>query len=238
MTKNDNLTEILKSIDPAPMGFSAHVEQHNLAVVRRRIRGSHSPTPSPVRWRGLAIASSVLVGAASVVATLVVAPLPDGQPLPPPYSATPAANAVAVGATVDDFTVLASTSVGSTQYVIAEKNDIVQIGQLTNGSLDGWMSYSSTPPARDLIVAASGHSPGIDTIGIADVSGRVGESVASVTVITRNGLAIEAIVANGWFVAAWEGDDFSSKDTLGQSFVIELRDGTVKTIAGEAVPSF
>lgn len=156
-------------------------------------------------------------------------------------SQSSATNAVTVGSVVDKSTVLAQTSVGTMQYVIAEEGDVVRIGQIDTSEgteLLGWMSYSEKAAAEDSIVVSNGNSPEYGENGLADASGRVGSRVTGVDVVTSSGETVKAVIANGWFVAAWEGSDFTNEETMNQQYVIHLADGSSKTLSASDVATF
>jgi hypothetical protein len=147
--------------------------------------------------------------------------------------------AITVGAVVDDDSrVLAQTAVGDTQFVIAERDGQVRIGQATNGRMDGWSAFDDKTPAADSIVMSAGNSPDAGRDGIADTSGRIGADVVGLDVVTHDGDTVHAVVANGWFVAAWAGRDFQDRSQFGQTYVLHLADGSTKRIAYEDAPGF
>ncbi|CAL9474582.1 hypothetical protein SUDANB121_02922 [Nocardiopsis dassonvillei] len=146
------------------------------------------------------------------------------------------ATAVQVGSTTQDGTdVLATTSVGDHVFVLGRNGDDHRFSASLNGADPGesWEDFDGTlePGPDGIAVSGAGNFPDAAPGGVAMVHGSVGEDVTGVEVRTNGGESVTAEVADGYFIAAWEGDDFYDRDTLGAVFVLRSQGGGTSEVA-------
>lgn len=150
-------------------------------------------------------------------------------------SAGAGTTAIQVGSTTQDGTdVLATTSVGDHVFVLGRNGDDYRFSASLNGGDpgDGWEAFDGTlVPAPDgIAVSGAANFPDAAPGGIATVHGSVGEEITGVEIRTNAGEDVTAEVAHGYFIAAWEGDDFYDRDTMGAVFVLRSQDGGTSEI--------
>lgn len=214
---NDDLPErnLLRTIDPAathPVDEDSRLQ--NLLTVLDRIEPERRPARTlGLRGRlALAIPTGVLlVGAAVLVPVLTTTPPPT---MPTATSTAGAPTALLAGSvTRGGVTILAETTVGTSQFLLGQLGDDTRFGASFNGSDpdDNWETFGAAPPATEdaVTVASASNFPDAAPGGIATLTGRVGLQVTGLTVTTRDSGTVAAEISDGYFIAAWIGPEFS-----------------------------
>ncbi|WP_306368990.1 hypothetical protein [Nocardiopsis sp. CC223A] len=176
---------------------------------------------------GMALAGALAFGLTACAGGATSSPLAGGGTGTVP-------TAIQVGATTQDGTnIIASTSVGKHVFLLGRNGDDYRFSAFVDGDPgESWENFDGTlTPAPDgIALSGAGNFPDAALGGIATVHGSVGEEVTGVEIRTNGGDDVTAEVADGYFIAAWEGDDFYDRDTLGAVFVLRLKDGGTSEI--------
>lgn len=237
---NDDLPEreLLRSIDPATdRVVDEDARLHHLLTVLDRIDPATRPARRG-RLRGrlaLAIPTGLLlVGAA------VLVPVLTGTPSVAPPTATPTAEPAAPTAllagsvTPRGVTILAETTVGTSQFLLGRLGDVIRFGASFDGSDpdDNWETFGGPLPATDdaVTLSSAGSFPDAAPGGIATVSGRVGPRVAQLTFTTSESGTVTAEVSDGCYIAAWTGPEFSGPGITGPEVTVTYTDGSSRSL--------
>jgi hypothetical protein len=230
---------LLRHIDPAPPDITAERRAAHLQMVLRDVDRRASRRTAPrARWLVLPV---VLTAAAAVAVGVLLLPgtmtgIPPSGPSEGGGTAMP--DAITVGTTTPSGrTILAEASVGTTQILLGTKDGTVYSGASFDGSDPdaNWSSITgiASPRPDGATVLTAGNSSGRDADGVAYMGGRIGADVSAVTVTTDAGQEIEASVNldAGCYLAAWDGDDFTDRSTLGAVLTLHMRDGTTSEVS-------
>ncbi|MDP4333587.1 hypothetical protein Q7F20_09405 [Curtobacterium sp. A7_M15] len=130
--------------------------------------------------------------------------------------------------TEDGTTVLASTKVGDAVFALGKNAGQIRATTSIGGTVAGWETFGEPAEVRsdDFTVV----NPSNTAERFASVSGQVGADVRGVDYTTHDGETVTASVSSGYYIAAWEGEDFSDRESLDGSFTLHLADGTTKTV--------
>ncbi|CAL9474697.1 hypothetical protein SUDANB121_02924 [Nocardiopsis dassonvillei] len=231
---NDEFPEqdLLRMLDPAPREVPEAAQARNHRRVVEEITRSRARTRLPLPLPRLKIAIAAAACAVAVGALLTPQYALD---ILPPEGAVEQVEVITVGSVTDlGVHVIANVTVGDTQLLLGRKEDEYRFSASFDGSDpdDGWERFegSVTAPDDGLLLAGAGTFPDAGEEGLAHVYGPVGADVAELTVITQSGERVPAAIADGWFLAAWDGRDFYDAETLGSRFALTLRDGTTRTV--------
>ncbi|MWV48858.1 hypothetical protein GRS96_06150 [Rathayibacter sp. VKM Ac-2803] len=240
---NDDLPErdLLRSIDPAAgrsVGEDARL--HNLLTVLDRIEPERGPVRSlGLRGRlALAVPAGLLLVGAAVLVPVLTAPPPSA----PPAATQSAPTALLAGSvTPGGVTILAQTSVGTSQFLLGQLGDDIRFGASFDGSDpdDNWETFGSPAPvAPDTVTLTNpGNFPDAAPGGIATVTGQVGSDVAAVTFTPSGGAAVAAALSNGYYIAAWIGPEFSAAGIPEPDVTVTYTDGRTADVPFSALMS-
>jgi len=130
--------------------------------------------------------------------------------------------------TNDDTTILARADVGSAVFLLGQRGDEIRFAASFDGSNpnSAWERITTKPVAADDITVLSA---GNSADRYATVVGQVGADVQGIDVRTHDGRTVSASISNGYYIAAWEGSDFTDRDHLDQTVTVHLLDGSTKT---------
>ena len=228
--------ELLTQIDPAADCVPSHQQIRHLNSVLERIdaeQGSRVPT----RRRRYVI-QAVLVGAGLLSAGILLPPMLSDAPVPRIGTLSNERETLTVGSTTKDGSLIkVRFQAGDTTLVIAENPDgATAVGEAVNGVLSGWSLLTvDADIAPDDFTVAAGNSPDAGRSGIASTYGQAGSSVTGIDVVTKDGRTVKGTVLNGWFIAAWDGSDFNSREDFGQRYIVHFADGSSAETPYEAV---
>lgn len=145
-------------------------------------------------------------------------------------------DAVTVGGmTPGGTTILAMASTGSSVFSIGRNGTDLRFAASFDGR-DPDENWEALGVPVDVVsdgftIVNPGNSPDAAPGGVAHVAGQAGTDIVSLEIITDDGSTVSASIADGFYVAAWEGADFSDRDTLDQTFVLTRADGSSTTIS-------
>jgi hypothetical protein len=148
------------------------------------------------------------------------------------------AGVLRVGTVTDNgTTILARTSVGSAVFLLGQRGTNLRFGASFDGSDpgDNWETFGDRRgiAADTISLVGPGNFPDAGQEGIATVTGQVGGDVAGIDIHTHAGRTVTAVISDGYWIAVWEGQDFSDRDTLDVTFTLHLANGLTETVSYE-----
>lgn len=182
--------------------------------------------------RTLLVTSGLL--AVGLSAGLTACSTGTGSPAAATRAAAEQHAALTVASTTEDgTTVLASTTVGDSVFLLGRRDGEVRIAASLDGG-DPDRNWELVEPRSDLgateaDVVSAANFPTAAPDGVAQLAGRAGADVTSVDVRAHDGTRHEATVHDGWWLTAWGGHDFDDAATLPESVTVHLEDGTTRT---------
>ena len=223
--------DLLRTIDPAPNVSEADRIRNLQRVIERTTAPNRRRGMPRQRWLRIALPISLVIAAC---AGLLLA-LPQADSIVPGNTGEQP-SAVSVGTnTPAGVRVLANATVGTAQFLLGQKGSDIRFGASFDGSdPDNNWSTSGDPQsvaADDVTLVSAFNFPDAIPGGAATVAGQVGSAVAGLSIRTDAGELVEAQVVNGYYVAAWEGADFSDRETLDAVFTVRLADGMTRTVS-------
>lgn len=240
---NDELPEreLLRMIDPAPRTISDDDRMRNLRRVLQRVDLTPSRQKVPHSPRLRLLTRLVLPAGLAAVALAIAVPLTLGPP-PGDSPGVTSPGAVLVGSTTQaGVRILAMVTAGDARFLLGERGGDVRFGASFDGSDpdDSWETFGTPEVVAEdgFTLVNPGNFPDAAPNGIATVTGQVGDSVMGVDIRTHAGALVTATLADGFYIAAWEGRDFDGPDTLDAEFILHLADGSTRTIPyADAIP--
>ncbi|QHC58854.1 hypothetical protein [Rathayibacter sp. VKM Ac-2760] len=244
----DDLPErdLLRSIDPAAAHrVSEDARLHNLLTVLDRLEPERiEPERRPARAHGLrgrlalAIPAGILLAGAAVLVPVLISGAPGSTPAvstPAASSGVGAPNALLAGSvTPGGVTILAQISVGTAQFLLGRLGDDIRFGASFDGSDpdDNWETFGDPAPvpAGTVTIANPGNFPDAAPGGIATVTGQAGSDVAGITFHPASGASVAAALSNGYYIAAWIGQEFSGPGLADPGVTVRYTDGSSEDV--------
>ena len=228
--------DLLRTIDPAPHTIDdAHRVRNLQRVLERTAATGRRPSPSRSPWVRLVLPIGLVAAAAGGI--LVALPY-LGASVPGMIAEQPSGDpptAISVGATTDDgVRILANSTVGTAQFLLGQRGDDIRFGASFDGSDPdrNWSTFGDVVAVADdgFTLVNVMNFPSAIPGGAATVAGQVGAGVTGLSIRTTAGDTVAATIADGFYVAAWEGMDFWDRETLDAVFTLQLADGTTRTV--------
>ena len=132
-------------------------------------------------------------------------------------------------------TILAETTVGTSQFLLGQHGDDTRFGASFDGSNpdDNWETFGAARPTSDRAVTISSpiNFPEAAPGGIATITGRVGPQVTDLTITTRASGTVTAKLSNGYYIAAWIGPEFSGQGIADPGITVTYTDGSSESLS-------
>ena len=130
--------------------------------------------------------------------------------------------------------VLASASAGTSTFRLERRGTAIRF----TASLDGGIPAENDADHNWELVDDPGRVPAdaavrldggsFPTQAVAALAGRAGRDVTAIEVVPGPGVRVRATPTDGWFVAAWHGEDLG--EHAAAKVVLRLADGSTRTI--------
>jgi hypothetical protein len=237
---NDALPErdLLRTIDPAATRLvDEDIRLNNLLTVIDRT----TPEKKPARTLGMrerlaiAIPTGLLLIGAAVLVPVITATPPPTAPMATSTADTEIPTALLAGSvTRAGVTILAETTVGTSQFLLGQLGDDTRFGASFDGSNpdDNWETFGAAKPTTDRGVTLSGalNFPDAAPGGVATITGQVGPQVTGLAVTTSDSGTVAAELSNGYFIAAWIGPEFSGPGVAGPGITVTYSNGSTASM--------